>query len=332
MGIEMGQRGESRIHRDPVILQHRGLSQPHRKHLGSGGSRALREPQTVDQHVHTQLGAVGPAVHCRTAVLGFLLYLGLDSRRHGVQKTVVFIFYAGFYSSVVFLMLMTVQRYMAVVRPLSDWEKGQGFSLIPVAAWLVSISVALPAPIFSSVQVDPGDFQKLYCEYNSRNAYLIITYKQNVFFVFAFAVMGFCYTRILQTIFKTRTNKRHRTIKLIFCIVVVFFLGWAPYNLVIFLHTFTHHQAEYFTKCDVTQHLDYAEYICKLMAFSHCCLNPVFYVFAGIKFRNHVKAILLKIFRRQINVELQYTRTGTILSHGSVASNSNNGKCVSNTV
>ncbi|KAI5609193.1 chemokine XC receptor 1, partial [Silurus asotus] len=231
-------------------------------------------------------------------------------------KAVSFFFYAGFYSSVVFLILMTIQRYMAVVHPLSDWERRQGFALIPILAWVVSIAVALPAPIFNSIQADPENPQKLYCEYNSTEVYITITYTQNVFFVFAFVVMGFCYIRILQTIIKTRTNKRHRSIRLILCIVIVFFLGWAPYNLVMFLHTLVHHQVNYFTDCEVTHHLDYAEYVCKLLAFSHCCLNPVFYVFVGVKFRNHLKGILQKVFHRTDNVNMRQTQA--VQSHGSV--------------
>ncbi|XP_060793661.1 chemokine XC receptor 1-like [Neoarius graeffei] len=241
-------------------------------------------------------------------------------------KAVNFIFYAGFYSSIMFLVLMTIQRYMAVVHPLSDWERGQGFALIPIVAWVVSIAAALPAPIYSTVQADPESSLKLYCEHTSTVAYFAITYEQNCFFVFAFLVMGFCYIRILLTIFKTRTNKRHRTIRLIFCIVVVFFLGWAPYNLVIFLHTLTHHQIKFFIDCDVTHYLDYTEYVCKLLAFSHCCLNPVFYVFVGVKFRNHLKGILQKVFQIPPHMHIQQTRTGTIVSHGSMCSNSNNYK------
>ncbi|XP_026776721.1 chemokine XC receptor 1-like [Pangasianodon hypophthalmus] len=244
-------------------------------------------------------------------------------------KAVNFFFYAGFYSSIVFLVLMTIQRYMAVVHPLSDWERGQGFALIPIIAWVVSIAAALPAPLYSSVQDDPEDSLKHYCEHNITAAYLTITYEQNCFFVCAFLIMGFCYVRILQTIFKTRTNKRHRSIRLVFCIVVVFYFGWAPYNLVIFLQTFTHHGIEFFTRCNVTHHLDYTEYVCKLLAFSHCCLNPVFYVFVGVKFRNHLKGILQKIFQTPPIVDMQHTRTGTIQS---MCSNSNNCRSNSTTI
>ncbi|XP_027000910.1 chemokine XC receptor 1-like [Tachysurus fulvidraco] len=224
-------------------------------------------------------------------------------------KTVSFVFFAGFYSSITFLMMMTIQRYMAVVHPLSDWEKRQGMELIPVLGWLVGIGIAVPAPIFSSVMSDPADDSQLYCEYNSNTVELRLIYLQNVIFVFAFSVMGFCYTRILQTIVNTRARKKHRTIKLIFCIVVVFFFGWAPYNLVIFLQTFTTLNVEYFTDCEVTNYLDYAENVCKLLAFSHCCLNPVFYVFVAVKFRNYLKEILQKIFQRATTTSLPQTRT-----------------------
>ncbi|XP_047016496.1 chemokine XC receptor 1 [Ictalurus punctatus] len=236
-------------------------------------------------------------------------------------KAVCLIFYAGFYSSVVFLVLMTVQRYTAVVHPLSDWERGQGYAqryAIPIVGWVVSIAAALPAPIYSSEMPDPEDATQLYCEYNSTYAKLVITYEQNCFFVCTFLIMGFCYVRMLQIVFRSRSNKRQRTIKLILCIAVVFFFGWAPYNLVIFLQTFTNLNIKFFTICEVTHHLDYAEYVSKLLAFSHCCLNPVFYVFVGVKFRNHLKEILQKIFQRPINTSTPQTRTANGQSLGSL--------------
>ncbi|KAM9445039.1 chemokine XC receptor 1-like [Clarias gariepinus] len=233
-------------------------------------------------------------------------------------QAVCFIFYAGFYSSIVFLVLMTIQRYIAVVHPLSDWERGQRLALVPYLAWAFSIAAALPAPFYSSLMADPANPSQLYCEYNSTEAELALTYEQNGFFVLTFAIMGFCYVNILRTIFRARTNKRHRTIRLIFTIVVVFYLGWAPYNLVIFLQTFTYLKVEFFTDCDVTKHLDYAEYVCKLLAFSHCCLNPVFYVFVGVKFRNYLKEILQKIFQRPPITSAPQTRTAQAQSMGSL--------------
>ncbi|KAL0157717.1 hypothetical protein M9458_045793, partial [Cirrhinus mrigala] len=79
-------------------------------------------------------------------------------------KAVKFFFYVGFYSSVLFLTLMTVQRYMAVVHPLSDWEKSRCFLVSPFIVWILSGTVALLSSLNSKVMIE-SDSQ--YCEYGS---------------------------------------------------------------------------------------------------------------------------------------------------------------------
>ncbi|KAG1960740.1 chemokine XC receptor [Pimephales promelas] len=66
-------------------------------------------------------------------------------------KAVKFLFYVGFYSSVLFLTLMTIQRYMAVVHPLSDWEKCRGFSVAPFIVWILSGGLSLLGSFNSTV-------------------------------------------------------------------------------------------------------------------------------------------------------------------------------------
>ncbi|XP_066528514.1 chemokine XC receptor 1-like [Hoplias malabaricus] len=235
-----------------------------------------------------------------------------------VCKGVNFVFFIGFYSSILFLMLMTIQRYVAVVYPLSDWETGQKFVFVPILAWVVSAAAAIPASVQSSVVSDPNDPNSLHCEPNSESDKFVVIYLQNFFFVSAFIVMAFCYIRILQTVFRTRAQRRHRTIKLIFCIVVVFFVSWAPYNIVIFLQLLSHHEIKAFLECNVSKHLDYALYVFKFLAFSHCCLNPVFYAFIGVKFRNHLKMILQKVFQRQRVTDHDQQRIATVQTQCSV--------------
>ncbi|XP_059383076.1 chemokine XC receptor 1-like [Carassius carassius] len=191
-------------------------------------------------------------------------------------KAVKFLFYLGFYSSVLFLTLMTVQRYMAVVHPLSDWKRCRGLSLSPFIVWILSVTVALLSSFHSEVLIESGS---LYCEYDSIKWKTGIAYFQNVFFFIAFVIMGYCYGRMLRTI--TKSKKSHKFVRLIFFIVLVFFIGWAPYNIVMFLKSLTIHP---FTDCEVSIRLDYAYYACRMLAFSHCCINPVIFVFVDPKF------------------------------------------------
>ncbi|XP_071200797.1 chemokine XC receptor 1-like [Salvelinus alpinus] len=236
-------------------------------------------------------------------------------------KTVTFVFYAGFYSSVLFLTIMTIHRYLAVVHPLSDHgsQKGCYGVTVSLVIWAISFGSAVPALIFSSVQKNPHKEDKhLHCEYSVLLWKKVSTHQQNVFFLAAFAIMGFCYVRILRTIFKSRSHTRNRTMNLIFSIVAVFFLGWAPYNVVIFLRLLTDYSVAPFNDCEVSVKLDYAFYVCRLIAFSHCCLNPVFYAFVGIKFRNHLKVVLQKLCWRQSTIDSQQIRATNVPSRESM--------------
>ncbi|XP_057175612.1 chemokine XC receptor 1-like [Triplophysa rosa] len=212
-------------------------------------------------------------------------------------KAVKFVFYAGFYSSVLFLTLMTVQRYMAVVHPLSDWERCRGFSIAPIIiVWMLSGAGALLGSHRSKViQESP---KNTYCEYDSIQVKLCIVYLQNGIFFIAFLIMGFSYIKMRQMMIKLQTKRKHKTVRLIFYISSVFFIGWAPYNIVMFLRSLTDLGLYPFTDCHVSINLEYAFYVCRLLAFSHCCMNPAFYIFVDGKFQNHSREILKRIFHK----------------------------------
>ncbi|XP_063056199.1 chemokine XC receptor 1-like [Engraulis encrasicolus] len=249
--------------------------------------------------------------------LPFWAYYHLDQWLLGdfTCKAVNFVFYAGFYSSVLFLTVMTLRRYRAVVHPLSDrGEKRTCFALsLSVCIWVVSFAAAMPATLRNTVQ---EYYKVIHCQYDDVNWKHAASFLQNVFFFLAFGIMCFCYSRILKTVLNSPTSKRIRTVKLIFVIVVVFVLGWAPYNIVIFLRTFADRYP--FNECNVNINLDYAYYVCRLIAYSHCCLNPVFYAFVGVKFRKHLKVMAQKMTLPQASVESQRTRMVIMPSQGSM--------------
>nr|AXJ20729.1 putative X-C motif chemokine receptor 1-like protein d [Ctenopharyngodon idella] len=207
-------------------------------------------------------------------------------------KAVKFLFYVGFYSSVLFLTLMTIQRYMAVVHPLSDWENCRGFSVAPFVIWILSGTAALSVSLRSIILLHDNN---LYCEFDSIGAKHVAIYLQSIFFLIAFCIMGFCHVRMFLIIIQSRTKLRKKTIKLIFCIGLVFFIGWAPYNIVMLLRILQDYVLTPFTDCKVSIRLDYAFYACRLLAFSHCCLNPVLYALIGERFQKHLRMILTKM-------------------------------------
>ncbi|KAL6468149.1 hypothetical protein MHYP_G00238260 [Metynnis hypsauchen] len=234
-------------------------------------------------------------------------------------KAVSFIFFVGFYSSTIFLITMTVHRYMAVVRPLSVILNRRIYHcmFISVVIWILSFCTAAPHAIFNEVMshaTDDDNSSKLYCDYENVNWKLVGIYQQNLFFIIAFIIITFCYTQILGRLLRPTAHTRRKTIRLVFCIVVVYFLGWAPYNVAIFLDSLIAWNIAPFNECDVSTVVDYIYYVSRLVAFSHCCLNPIFHVFMGIKFRSHLKKMLWNISGS--NDEPQNRHSNLIYSNG----------------
>ncbi|XP_037325256.1 chemokine (C motif) receptor 1a, duplicate 1 [Pungitius pungitius] len=213
-------------------------------------------------------------------------------------KIVTFIFFTGFYSSVLFLSTMTIYRYLVVVHPQSvlSPQRPSTRIYISIALWMISIGAAIPSLLYTTIVSIPHKGQhSLGCEYEDPLWKTVSVFQQNIFFLVALAVMAFCYVQLLWKITRTRSHTKKRAVKLVFSIVAVFFLGWVPYNVVIFLRVSADASSDL---CDTSIHLDYAFYVCRLVAFSHCCLNPVFYVFVGVKFRSHLKSLLKRLVTR----------------------------------
>uniref|UniRef100_A0A667YCK8 X-C motif chemokine receptor 1 n=1 Tax=Myripristis murdjan TaxID=586833 RepID=A0A667YCK8_9TELE len=233
-------------------------------------------------------------------------------------KIVSFVFYIGFYSSGILLIMMTIHRYVAVVSPLSDFVSPNGVYgiMASVIIWAVSFLAAAPALLFMEVQ------EEKYCYYSSTWKSWG-TYLQNVLFIMTCLVVIFCYTQILCRLLRPtaqRRRHRHKTLKLILILVFVFFVSWAPYNIVIFLRSRASQVQETADSSTLSENcktysnpLAYAFYISQLFAFSHCCLNPVFYMFAGVKFRNHLKK-MLKGWSRKSNSQCTRNSRLTMIS------------------
>uniref|UniRef100_A0A3Q4M7S6 Chemokine (C motif) receptor 1a, duplicate 1 n=1 Tax=Neolamprologus brichardi TaxID=32507 RepID=A0A3Q4M7S6_NEOBR len=208
-------------------------------------------------------------------------------------KIVTFIFFTGFYSSILFLTIMTIYGYLVVVHPLSDLSKHSTGVFLSVLIWIISTGAAMPSLLFSSItKVHHKDKESQGCEYIDPLWETVGVIQQNGFFLVAFVVMTFCFI-IIVIITRTRSHTSNKAVKLVFCRVALFFIGWVPYNVVIFLRVLPAHVVPSLDECEASTQLDYAFYACRLIAFSHCCLNPICYAFVDVKFRSHLK--LLKV-------------------------------------
>ncbi|XP_006893108.1 PREDICTED: chemokine XC receptor 1 [Elephantulus edwardii] len=208
-------------------------------------------------------------------------------------KLLNLLFSISLYSSIIILTVMTIHRYLSVVSPLSTLRVHtlRCRVLVTWAIWAASLLSSIPDGLFHQVHNEK-------CDYSELKWHLISVYQHNIFFLLSMGIIFFCYVEILRTLFRTRSKRHRRTARLIFTIVMVYFLSWAPYNLILFLQTLL--KLSIIQSCEVSQQLEYAMGIFRKLAFSHCCFNPVLYVFVGVKFRTHLKNLIRRVlFRRQ---------------------------------
>ncbi|XP_023680612.2 C-C chemokine receptor type 6a [Paramormyrops kingsleyae] len=108
------------------------------------------------------------------------------------------------------------------------------------------------------------------------------------FFV-PFLIMGFCYISIIITLLQAKNFQRHKAVRVVMAVVVVFIICHLPYNATLLYHTVVK-----FNEKDCSEEVNILKglAVTESLAYLHCCLNPVLYAFIGVKFRNHFRKIM----------------------------------------
>uniref|UniRef100_A0A3P9IY14 G-protein coupled receptors family 1 profile domain-containing protein n=1 Tax=Oryzias latipes TaxID=8090 RepID=A0A3P9IY14_ORYLA len=182
------------------------------------------------------------------------------------------VYFISVYSSVLILTALSVDRLVLVIKKPTDSFRRKYVLGTCAAAWLIGIIASSTNAIKVEVTEYEGSY---YCEpshYVDSGYYAEIS----LLFLLPFIITVFCYTGIIVAVLRTTVRRKFRSVSVMFCIVTVFFFCWGPYNIALISRT----------------RLDYAFYISRMLAFSHCCLNPVFYVLVGIKFKSHLKKMV----------------------------------------
>ncbi|XP_077081122.1 C-C chemokine receptor type 4-like isoform X2 [Siphateles boraxobius] len=193
----------------------------------------------------------------------------------------------GFYSSILFLTLMAFDRYLAVVHCVAASKQRRSCYAVALSSAVWSISLLASLGPFVHFTVEEYPKYGFVCEDSSGSQWKVFgLYKQFVlFFMFPLSVFIYCYFRITLTVMATRMIGKHRTVRLIFVIVLMFFSFWSPYNIILMINEYRDPGV-----CDSV--LPYAEYVAGNIAGLYFCINPVFYTFLGRKFQNHVRGVL----------------------------------------
>ncbi|XP_054847768.1 CX3C chemokine receptor 1-like [Eublepharis macularius] len=199
----------------------------------------------------------------------------------------------GFFGGMFFITIISIDRYLAIVHAtifMKARTTRQGF-LTSLVVWVLAILCAAPQFVF--IQKAGSRCVSQYPEYLEDTWPVFCNFEINIIgFLLPMCIMSICYFRILRTLFTCKNRRKRKAVRLILQVVLVFFLFWTPHQVLVLLQTLKLYNV--FESCNVLRLLYYTMFVTETLAFSHCCLNPIIYAFAGEKFKKYLSYLVLK--------------------------------------
>ncbi|XP_023648730.1 C-C chemokine receptor type 9a [Paramormyrops kingsleyae] len=208
-------------------------------------------------------------------------------------KLVSAIYKINFFSSMLLLTCISVDRYGAIVKATkfknSKRERLLQSKLVCMGVWLLAAALSLPEFIFAKAKESHEG--NTYCVmvfwFNQDNhiKILVLSIQICMGFCLPLLVMIFCYTVIIHTLLQSKNFAKHKALRVILAVVAVFVLSQMPFNSVLVFEV-TQAANTTITDCDEVKRFSIIGQVLKSLAYSHSCLNPILYVFIGVRFRD----------------------------------------------
>ncbi|XP_035247466.1 proteinase-activated receptor 1-like [Anguilla anguilla] len=236
-----------------------------------------------------------------TADLLFVLLLPFKASYHfngndwvygpAMCRVVTFAFYCNMYGSVLLMMSISVDRFLAVVYPIRSlaWRCQRNAVAVCCAMWLLAVAGVMPI-LLSEQTVCLPELGITTChdvmdvrQFRGYYLYFIPAFSC-VFFFIPLIVTTACYVSIIRVLLRTSESKRSKKTRAIVTAVIVltvFVVCFTPSNILLLTHyaQFSH------------QHSDssYAAYLVSVCIGSvNCCLDPVIYYFGSSQCRKQM--------------------------------------------
>uniref|UniRef100_A0A3P9MIE8 G-protein coupled receptors family 1 profile domain-containing protein n=1 Tax=Oryzias latipes TaxID=8090 RepID=A0A3P9MIE8_ORYLA len=216
------------------------------------------------------------------------------------------------YCSIFFLVLVSIDRYFALVFPLSH-GKLRGTVCAKVACFLVWVAgflLSLPALIHREIRTMPGS-NSTFCGLNPASTTTLIDCMIFVFgFVIPISIIAFCTFKILKALRNriaeglNAQKKDHKATTLVLAVLLAFLFCWVPFYLNKIPTVLR--DKDILTDCTSQYILHISGNIFTYLAFFNSVLNPILYVIVGKNFRKKAKDLFT---RRKDNLNPTLSRS-----------------------
>ncbi|XP_003787069.1 B2 bradykinin receptor [Otolemur garnettii] len=209
--------------------------------------------------------------------------------------------YMNLYSSICFLMLVSIDRYLALVKTMSmgrmrgvRWAK-----LYSLVIWGCTLLLSSPMLVFRTMKeyTDEG-YNVTACtiKYPSRTWEVFTNVLLNsVGFLLPLSVITFCTVQIMQVLRNNEMQKfkeiqtERRAMALVLAVLLLFVICWLPFQISTFLDTLL--RLHVLSSCWDSHIIDIITQISSFVAYLNSCLNPLVYVIVGKRFRKKSREV-----------------------------------------
>ncbi|KAI9535117.1 hypothetical protein NQZ68_007206 [Dissostichus eleginoides] len=206
-----------------------------------------------------------------------------------------------FYTSILFLTCISVDRYMVIVRAMEARRANRQLVSwgVCAAVWAVGALLSLPGFFNSSFKSNNSSQMECSEEYDPTSAdeWRLATriLRHTLGFLIPLAIMLLCYGVTIKRLLHIRGGfQRQRAMRVIVSVVVAFLLCWTPYHIAVMADTLFRAKIALY-QCSARMAVDQAMFATQSLGLLHSCVNPVLYAFVGEKFRESFMQILRKM-------------------------------------
>ncbi|XP_064342537.1 C-C chemokine receptor type 6 isoform X1 [Camelus dromedarius] len=208
------------------------------------------------------------------------------------------IYAVNFNCGMLLLTCISLDRYIAIVQATRAFRlRSRALAhrrAICLVVWAVSVLISSPTFTFTQkYRLQGGEV----CEprYHAvsepvRWKLLVLGLQLLFGFFIPLVFMVFCYMFIVKTLVQAQNSKRHKAIRVIVAVVLVFLACQIPHNMVLLVTAVNLGRTG--RSCGSEKVMGYVKNVTEVLAFLHCCLNPVLYAFIGQKFRSYFLKIM----------------------------------------
>ncbi|XP_019378197.1 PREDICTED: C-X-C chemokine receptor type 1-like [Gavialis gangeticus] len=222
-----------------------------------------------------------------------------------------------FYSGILLLACISVDRYLAIVHATrAATNKRHWVVPMCISVWILSLLLSLPMFLFREAFRVHNGTTVCYEQIGQNTARIRVVLRilpQTFGFMLPLLIMLFCYGVTVHTLCQTRNAQRQRAMRVILAVVLVFLVCWLPYHLTLLADTLMR-LGSLSETCQRRGQIDTALSATQILGFSHSCLNPVIYAFIGHKFRANFFKILAQRGLLSKEAIAQYGRGGSLAS------------------